>query len=47
MEYQKTANLLDIASNQASKFRTRNYIDINDESSGTYTADVLNLKLQC
>ena len=30
MEYQKIANLLDSASNQPSKFRTRNWVGIND-----------------
>ena len=41
MEYQKIANLLDNefapnTSNQPSKFRTRNWVEINDESRGTY-----------
>ena len=36
MEYQKIANLIDDTSNQPSKFRTRNWIEINDESRGTY-----------
>ena len=37
MEYQKIANLLDDASsNQPSKFKTKNWIEINDESRGTY-----------
>ena len=35
MEYQKIINLLDDAMNQASKFRTRNLVEINDESRGT------------
>ena len=35
MEYQKIANLLDGASNQPSKFRTKNWVEINDESGGT------------
>ena len=34
MEYQKTINLLDDAKNQPSKFRTRNWVEINDESRG-------------
>ena len=34
MEYQKIINLLDNASNQQSKFRTKNWVEINDESSG-------------
>ena len=42
MEYQKITNLLDNASNQSSKFRTRNWIEINDESTGAYTdADII------
>ena len=36
MEYQKIANLIDDTSNQPSKFRTRNWVEINDESKGTY-----------
>ena len=34
MEYQKIANLIDDTSNQPSKFRTRNWVEINDESRG-------------
>ena len=30
MEYQKIINLLDNTSNQASKFRTKNWVEIND-----------------
>ena len=36
MEYQKIANLIDDTSNQPSKFRTRNLVEINDESRGAY-----------
>ena len=40
MEYQKIANLIDdIALNQPSKFRTRNWIEINDESRGAYNVN--------
>ena len=49
MEYQKIANLLDNgvalngtafnASNQPSKFRTKNWVKINDDSRGGYTTD--------
>ena len=39
MEYQKVANLLDDASNQPSKFKTKNCVEINDESRGTYNVD--------
>ena len=44
MEYLKIANLLDIASNQPSKFRTRNWVKINDESRGTYTSNDIKFK---
>ena len=37
MEYQKITNLLDSSSNEPSKFSTRNWIKINDDSRGTYT----------
>ena len=47
MEYQKIANFPDNASNQPSKFRTRNWVQINDESRGTYTGNYIKLKLQC
>ena len=36
MEYQKIVNSLDDATNQPSKFRTRNWVKINDESCGKY-----------
>ena len=36
MEYHKIANLIDDTSNQPSNFRTRNWVEINDESRGTY-----------
>ena len=39
MEYQKIANLIDEASNQPSKFRTKNWVEINDESRGTYSVN--------
>ena len=44
MEYQKIANLLDTESNQPSKFRTRNWVEINDESRGTYTSNDIKFK---
>ena len=44
MEYQKIANLLDNASNQPSKFRTKNWVEINDESRGTYTGNSIKFK---
>ena len=39
MEYQKIANLLDNALNQPSKFRTKNWVEITDESRGTYAVN--------
>ena len=39
MEYQKIANLIDDTSNQPSKFRTKNWVEINDESRGTYNVN--------
>ena len=36
MEYQKIANLLESTSDNLSKFRTRNWVEINDESRGNY-----------
>ena len=37
MEYQKIANLLDSASNKPFKFRTRNWVEINDDIRGAYS----------
>ena len=40
MEYEKIANLIDDdASNQPFKFRTRNWVEINDESRGEYNVN--------
>ena len=39
MEYQKIANLIDDISNQPSKFRTKNWVEINDESKATYNVN--------
>ena len=36
MEYQEIINLRDNASNQPSKFRIKNWIEINDQSRGVY-----------
>ena len=41
MEYQ---NLLDNTSNQLSNFRTRNWVEINDDSRGTYTNSDIKFK---
>ena len=39
MEYQKIANLSDDPSNQPSKFTTKNWVEINYESRGTYNVN--------
>ena len=39
MEYQKIANLIDDASNQLSKFETKNWVEINDESREIYNVN--------
>ena len=44
MKYQKMAHLLDAESNQPSKFRTRNSVEINDESRGPYTNNDIKFK---
>ena len=47
MEYQKITNLLDNTSNQPSKFRTKNWVKVNDTRNSTYNRKILSLKLQC
>ena len=44
MEYQKIANLLNSAWNEPTKFRTKSWVEINDESRGTYTCDDIKFK---
>ena len=39
MEYQKIINLLANTWNQLSKFRTKNWIKINDQSRGVYNTN--------
>ena len=39
MEYQKIANFIDDESNQPSKFRAKIWVEINDESRGTYNVN--------
>ena len=41
MEYQEIANLLNNEYDKPSKFRTRNWVEINDESRGEYSSDKL------
>ena len=40
MEYQKVIILLDNTQNQPSKFRTKNWFEINDDSRGTYNSQI-------
>ena len=39
MEYQNMINLLDNTRNQPTKFRTKKWIEINDDSRGTYNTN--------
>ena len=39
MEYQNIINFLDNTPNQPTKFRTKNWVEINDESRGRYNKD--------
>ena len=39
MKYQKIINLLDKTSNHLSKFRTKNWMEINDKTRGTYNTN--------
>ena len=40
MEYRKLANLLDKASIQLFKLRSKNWVEVNDESRGTYSVNI-------
>ena len=44
MEYQKIINLLYNTTNQLSKFRTRIWIEINDESREMYNSSSIKFK---
>ena len=40
MEYQKIANLLaDLSPNKQSRYKIKNWVEINDESRGTYSVN--------
>ena len=39
MEYEKIINLLKNTPNQPTKFRTKNWVEINDDSRGTYNTN--------
>ena len=40
MEYQKIMNLLDNTTNQPFRFKTKTWVEINDESRGTYRTNI-------
>ena len=44
MEYRKISNLLESASDNLSKFKTRNWIEINDESRGNFANNDIRFK---
>ena len=44
MECQKIANLLESTSDNLSKVRTKNWVQINNESRGTYANDDIKFK---
>ena len=44
MVYQKIANLLESKSDNLSKFRTRNWVEINDDSRGNYANSDIRFK---
>ena len=45
MKYQKMINLLNNTTNQPSKVRTRNWVEINDESKGKYDNSNIRFKM--
>ena len=45
MKYQKIINLLDNTTNQTSKFRTRDWVEINDKSRGKYDNSRIKFKI--
>ena len=44
MEYQEIINLLDNTTNQSSKFRARDWVELNDESKGRYDNSTIRFK---
>ena len=44
MEFQKTINLLESTSDNVSKFRKRNWVEVNDESRGNYANSDIRFK---
>ena len=47
MEYQKIVNLLESTSDNLSKFRTRSWVEINDNREKHIKLMTLDLRLQC
>ena len=48
MEYQKILNLVDNTPNQPTKFRTKNWFEINNDSRERYsTISQTKFKIQC
>ena len=48
MKYQKVINLLDSIPNQPTKFATKNWVEINDDSNGNHnTNGQIKCKLLC
>ena len=47
MEYQENINLIDNATNQPFKLRTRNWVEINYESKGKYDNSNIRFKTLC
>ena len=45
MQYQKIINLLDNKSNQLTKFKTKNWVEITNESRETYNKDYRNANI--
>ena len=46
MQYQKLTNLLDNATTQLSRFRTKIWVEINNQLQGTYSK-TLSSRLKC
>ena len=44
MEYQKIINMFHNTTNQPTKFRTKNWVEINDDSRGTYNGHITRRK---
>ena len=49
MEYQKLINLVDNTPNQPTKFRAKNWVEINNDARRTcnINSEIKNLKPQC